>query len=80
MRSIVIGALLALAAGQAAAEEHYCLGAAGINWNMGSAHRTDGSAFEFWIDMATGEWKGRNIGSRALYSFTSTVPAEALSM
>ncbi len=68
MRTIVIAAVLALAAGHAAAEEHYCLSAAGINWNMGSAHPADGNAFEFWIDMATGEWKGRNIGSRALYS------------
>lgn len=72
-RAVVLGATLALAAFPAAGEEHYCLSAGGINWNMGVPQPADASRFEFWVDTATGEWRGRNVGSRAMYTDGGTL-------
>jgi len=69
-----------LSATPAAALEVYCLSDADVSWHKGglrSALRaTDAHGFsgwhEFWVDTETGDWKGRTIGSRALYSAGGT--------
>ena len=72
----VLAALILLLPPPVAAEELYCLVTGSVNWNNSTPHVTlatgdeNGAAgwAEFWVDTTSGEWRGRTIGSRALYS------------
>src|SRR5690606_15807333 len=62
----------------ATAAQLHCVATAALNLNperpvliaAGDAEGADdaGTTFEFWVDTDTGEWQGRDIGSRALFS------------
>jgi hypothetical protein len=60
----------------AVATEYYCLAKAATNWNIDPSRTVVSTEdqhgfngwFEFWVDTATGEWRGRNVGSAAMYS------------
>ena len=57
------------------AAELYCLSEGAVNWTNGTPEtllpaegdQGDKGWFEFWIETDSGSWRGRHIGSRALY-------------
>ncbi len=76
MRTVLLVCLLLAGASTASARELYCRTDGSLNWNVAGGHflaRADDEHghsgwSEFWVDLESGVWRGRNIGSRALYS------------
>ncbi len=83
MRALAL-ATLCLGATPAAAADLYCLADSSVNWNNAAAESLSRANdphghsgwFEFWINTDTGEWSGRTIGSRALYTDGGTYRIE----
>jgi hypothetical protein len=76
MAALMVSASALALAVPVAGAELYCLADVDVGWHKAEvrtwqreagAHGLDGWT-EFWVDAESGAWRGRTVGSRALYS------------